>query len=84
MNISEQFKTIPSNILVLQIKCQPLVFSVGSHGTSDFGGGWSIFLHIFFEKLGFLSDFSRNYMKFDNSLMIEHKIVYLFPSNNII
>ena len=59
MNISEQRKTICWNILVLQFKRQLLVFSMGSHGTSDFGGVWSKFPLIYFLKLGFLSDFSE-------------------------
>ena len=59
MNISEQFKTILSNIFVLKSKDRELlVFSMGSHLTSDFGGGWSQFCLYFFKQLGFHSDFS--------------------------
>ena len=47
--------------------------------------GWlvPIFAYIFL-KISVSFRLFRNYMKFDNSLMIEPKIVYLFPSDNII
>ena len=53
------------------------------NGTCDFGGVWPKFLLIF-KKNRVCFRFFLNYIKFDDSYLIEQKIFYIFPPNNIL
>ena len=61
-----------------------LYFQWGPMGQAILGVVGPNFCLYFFLKISVSFRLFRNYMKFDNSLMIEPKIVYLFPSDNII